>query len=395
MAISIVDKVYIWSNSEPKIAKICSYKESIFGSDIYVCSVNWNPFNDNIAIGRNDGVLDILDSKTKQIVRSFKGHTNRVNVSTWNKGFDNPFIIATGSKDSRILLRDLRIREEYIADQKEHTHEICGMKFSLDGNLLASGGNDNLLLIWDVRKLSSIKSIKNYSYSSQSNENCNTNQISHMYNSINNINNFSNNVLNSPSNNFNSNLLGHQQTNELNNFNQYGGIELRDNNNLQTFNSINSSSILSSNNNNRSSSNLSILKKITDHRAAVKALAWCPYKRNVLASGGGSHDQTIKFWDTSGSISLISSLYSGSQVCNMVFSQNSKELISTHGYSQNQIIKWNTRKLNNVTNIDILTGHIARVLYLAISPEGDKICTAAGSADETVRIWKVFEAKKE
>ena len=35
-----------------------------------------------------------------------------------------------------------------------------------------------------------------------------------------------------------------------------------------------------------------------DHSAAVKALAWCPWQRDLLASGGGSRDKTIKFWNT-------------------------------------------------------------------------------------------------
>lgn len=36
----------------------------------------------------------------------------------------------------------------------------------------------------------------------------------------------------------------------------------------------------------------------TEHKAAVKALAWCPWQRHLLASGGGSRDQSIKFWNT-------------------------------------------------------------------------------------------------
>lgn len=35
-----------------------------------------------------------------------------------------------------------------------------------------------------------------------------------------------------------------------------------------------------------------------------------------------------------------------------------------------------------------LTGHSMRVLYLAMSPEGENIVTGAG--DETLRFWKVF-----
>lgn len=33
------------------------------------------------------------------------------------------------------------------------------------------------------------------------------------------------------------------------------------------------------------------LYTFTSHQAAVKALAWCPWKPNVLASGGGTADR--------------------------------------------------------------------------------------------------------
>jgi cell division cycle 20-like protein 1, cofactor of APC complex len=38
--------------------------------------------------------------------------------------------------------------------------------------------------------------------------------------------------------------------------------------------------------------------------------------------------------------------------------------------------------------IATLTGHNLRVLYLAMSPDGESIVTGAG--DETLRFWKVF-----
>lgn len=34
-----------------------------------------------------------------------------------------------------------------------HNQEICGIKISPDSNLIASGGNDNQLLLWDLRKM--------------------------------------------------------------------------------------------------------------------------------------------------------------------------------------------------------------------------------------------------
>ncbi len=82
-------------------------------------------------------------------------------------------------------------------------------------------------------------------------------------------------------------------------------------------------------------------------------------------------------------------LDTGSQVCNLVFSKNSNELISTHGYSLNQINLW---KLPQMNKIATLTGHSFRVLYLGISPDGQSIVTGAG--DETLRFWNVFPQGK-
>lgn len=30
----------------------------------------------------------------------------------------------------------------------------------------------------------------------------------------------------------------------------------------------------------------------------MKALAWCPFQSNLLASGGGTADRSIRFWNT-------------------------------------------------------------------------------------------------
>ena len=44
-----------------------------------------------------------------------------------------------------------------------------------------------------------------------------------------------------------------------------------------------------------SSSNF--LNCFKEHCAAVKALAWCPYDSDILASGGGTEDKCIKIWN--------------------------------------------------------------------------------------------------
>lgn len=103
-----------------------------------------------------------------------------------------------------------------------------------------------------------------------------------------------------------------------------------------------------------------------------------------MATGGGTADQCIRFWNTL-TLSHINSVNTGSQVCNLMFSRTTDEIVSTHGYSLNQIIVW---KYPSMEKISTLTGHTFRVLYLAMSPDGASIVTGAG--DETLRFWNVF-----
>lgn len=152
------------------------------------------------------------------------------------------------------------------------------------------------------------------------------------------------------------------------------------------------------------------LWKFHEHTAAVKALAWDPHVSGVLATGGGTQDKHIRFWNVING-SMLNELDTGSQVrvmqvvlswnciliemqvCNLIWSLTSHELVSTHGFSsttaQNQICIWKYPTLNMVAS---LTGHTNRVLYLAMSPDGESIVTGAG--DETLRFWNAFPKKE-
>ncbi|CAM1321617.1 FZR1 (predicted) [Pycnogonum litorale] len=131
-------------------------------------------------------------------------------------------------------------------------------------------------------------------------------------------------------------------------------------------------------------SSLSPVQTYTEHLAAVKAIAWSPHQHGLLASGGGTADRCMRFWNTLTG-QPMQCIDTGSQVCNLAWSKHANELVSTHGYSQNQILVW---KYPSLTQVAKLTGHSYRVLYLAMSPDGEAIVTGAG--DETLRFWNVF-----
>ncbi|TVT99215.1 hypothetical protein EJB05_55430, partial [Eragrostis curvula] len=130
--------------------------------------------------------------------------------------------------------------------------------------------------------------------------------------------------------------------------------------------------------------------KYKEHTAAVKAIAWSPHQRDLLASGGGIEDSCIRFWNTATNTQLTC-IDTGSQVCNLVWSKSLNELVSTHGYTQNQINVW---RYPTMAKVATLTGHTDRVLYLAISPDGQNVVTGAGGDDEALRFWNLFPPTK-
>lgn len=69
-----------------------------------------------------------------------------------------------------------------------------------------------------------------------------------------------------------------------------------------------------------------------DHLAAVKAIAWSPHQHGLLASGGGTADRCIRFWNTLTSQPL-QCMDTGSQVCNLAWSKHANELVSGSSYT--------------------------------------------------------------
>ncbi|KAI5054130.1 hypothetical protein GOP47_0030023 [Adiantum capillus-veneris] len=272
LAVALGTAVYLWDAESGAISQLMQTSDD----DDYVTSIAWAADGKHIAIGINSTEVQIWDACKGSQVRRMAGHTARVGSLAWN----GP-TLSSGGRDSRIINHDVRARDHIISVLKGHNQEVCGLSWSLSGQQLASGGNDNLLHIWDV-------------------------------------------------------------------------------------------------------ASTDYLYRLCDHQAAVKALAWCPFQANVLASGGGTADRCIKLWNTQKG-TCLSSLDTQSQVCALVWSKHYKEILSSHGYSKNQLCLW---RYPSMVKIAELTGHTARVLHMAQSPEGATVVSAA--ADETLRFWKVF-----
>lgn len=79
----------------------------------------------------------------------------------------------------------------------------------------------------------------------------------------------------------------------------------------------------------------------------LQALAWCPFQSNLLASGGGTADRCIKTWNTHTG-ALLNSVDTKSQVCSLLWNTRQRELLSSHGFSKNQLTLWNYPTMTKV-----------------------------------------------
>ena len=126
-----------------------------------------------------------------------------------------------------------------------------------------------------------------------------------------------------------------------------------------------------------------------DHTAAVKAVAWNPLQPALLATGGGAADRRIAVYNAHTG-ARAASVDAGAQVCALAWAPSGRALYSSHGYSatrgapSNAVCAWAYPSLTQTAQLD---GHTARVLHLALSPDG--ACAATAAADETLRFWRV------
>ncbi|XP_060077405.1 uncharacterized protein LOC132556958 [Ylistrum balloti] len=137
-----------------------------------------------------------------------------------------------------------------------------------------------------------------------------------------------------------------------------------------------------------------VYRKIKAHTLLAKALAWCPWRKNVLASGGGCDDGNIRLWNINTG-NMVGEILTQSQICGMLWSEEYHELVSSHGQTKaegnetNDLILWEEKDFY-FEPVAKLQQHIGRPLHLAMSP--DKTHIASVGADEHICLWHCFPA---
>lgn len=132
--------VYLWSAQTSCVTKLCDLQ----GVQDSVTSFSWSERGNHIAIGTHSGLVQIWDAEREKLLRTMMGHSARVGALAWNHS-----VLSTGSRDRLIYHRDVRVPDHHIKTLMSHRQEVCGLKWNVARDQLASGGNDNRLFVWE------------------------------------------------------------------------------------------------------------------------------------------------------------------------------------------------------------------------------------------------------
>ncbi|KAF8900415.1 WD40-repeat-containing domain protein [Gymnopilus junonius] len=166
------------------------------------------------------------------------------------------------------------------------------------------------------------------------------------------------------------------------------------------------------------------------HKGSTKALAWCPWKPELLATGSAAPEGKIRIWNTSSMASHapepVHIIPLNTSVLSLQWSPHCKELLSTHGSSFAPLLSArkstsaSSHNGNNPTNttekrltytktpltnsitvheypsckrlMTLTNAHAGAVTHSCLSPNGESIFTVCPH-EETIKMWQVWSER--
>lgn len=125
-----------------------------------------------------------------------------------------------------------------------------------------------------------------------------------------------------------------------------------------------------------------------EHKATTKAISWCPYRSDIIVSGGGATDKMIYVWNAR-SGQVLRSTNSYNQISSLEWTPTGREIISCHGFTDAKVKVWHFQTLAPIAEMET---HTNRILASAVSPDGGTLATLG--ADEFLCLWKIGSVSK-
>ncbi|TFK51065.1 WD40 repeat-like protein [Heliocybe sulcata] len=141
LAVALAENTYVWRADTGEVSHV---GEAPQGS--YVSSVDFSNDGAFLGVGIGTGDVELWDIESSTRLRTMTGHQAQVATLSWNG-----HILSSGCGDGSIWHHDVRMPRHKVMELNGHSGEVCGLKWRADGELLASGANDNVVNIWDGR----------------------------------------------------------------------------------------------------------------------------------------------------------------------------------------------------------------------------------------------------
>ena len=147
VAVALERSTYVWRAETGGVTHVGDVSEE----SSHVASVGFSEDGAYLAIGTGTGSVELWDVETCQRKRKMDGHQAQIASIAWNG-----HVITSGCGDGSIWHHDVRIRNHKVMELLGHVGEVCGLKWNSTGDMLASGGNDNVVNVWDGRIADSV-----------------------------------------------------------------------------------------------------------------------------------------------------------------------------------------------------------------------------------------------
>ena len=141
VAVALSENTYIWKADTGTVVQVGEAPEGT-----YISSVNFSNDGAFLGVGIGTGEVELWDVETGQKLRSMSGHQAQIAALSWHG-----HILSSACGDGSIWHHDVRVARHKVMELLGHNGEVCGLTWRADGELLASGGNDNVVNIWDGR----------------------------------------------------------------------------------------------------------------------------------------------------------------------------------------------------------------------------------------------------